>query len=93
MLADDLLGGIAEDSLGPVFQLVRTPSRVFEAMMSSDDSTMAASLSFNSAVFIWEETSRPILEAPTISPSSLRIGETVSETSMMVPSFRLRLVW
>ena len=61
--------------------------------MSSDDSTMAASRSFSSWAFLWSVMSRPTLEAPMISPSALRMGETVSETSMMVPSFRRRLVW
>ena len=61
--------------------------------MSSDDSTMAASRSFSSWAFLWSVTSRPTLEAPMTSPSALRMGETVSETSMMVPSFRRRLVW
>ena len=37
--------------------------------------------------------SRPIFEAPMIRPSASRMGETVSETSMMVPSFRRRFVW
>ena len=37
--------------------------------------------------------SRPVFDAPTISPSASRIGETVSDTSMIVPSLRRRFVW
>jgi hypothetical protein len=37
-------------------------------------------------------TSRAIFEAPMMRPASLRIGETLSETSMMVPSLRRRFV-
>jgi hypothetical protein len=37
--------------------------------------------------------SRPIFEAPMMRPEASRMGETVSETSMTVPSFRLRFVW
>ena len=37
--------------------------------------------------------SRPIFEAPMIRPEASRIGETVSETSMIVPSLRRRFVW
>ena len=36
--------------------------------------------------------SRAIFDAPTISPRSSRIGETVSEIDSRVPSFRCRMV-
>ena len=36
--------------------------------------------------------SRAIFEAPTTSPRSLRIGETVSEIDSRVPSLRCRIV-
>ena len=49
-------------------------------------SSRSASMSF-----CWV-MSRPIFEAPMIRPSASRMGETVSETSMIVPSFRRRLV-
>ena len=76
----------------PLFQLVRIPSSVFDAMMSSEDSTMAASRSLIACALSWSVTSRPTLEAPMISPSEFRIGEMVSATSMIVPSLRRRLV-
>jgi hypothetical protein len=37
-------------------------------------------------------TSRAIFEAPTMTPSSLRIGDTVREIAMRVPSLRRRVV-
>jgi hypothetical protein len=37
-------------------------------------------------------TSRAIFDAPTTRPVSLRIGDTVSETESVVPSFRWRTV-
>jgi hypothetical protein len=37
-------------------------------------------------------TSRTIFDAPTISPVASRMGETVTDTSMGWPSFRIRLV-
>ncbi len=36
--------------------------------------------------------SRAIFEAPTISPASPRIGETVSEIDSRLPSLRCRIV-
>ena len=60
--------------------------------MSSDEPTIAASRSLSSWLLFWSVTSRPTLDAPTIFPAALRIGETVSDTSMIVPSFLRRLV-
>ena len=93
MLADDLLGRVAEDPLGPP-----VPARDDAVEVLRDDDVVGRlddgrePLLQSSWPARFSVTSRPTLEAPTISPSALRMGETVSETSMMVPSFRRRLV-
>ena len=59
--------------------------------MSSEDSTIAALLT---QLLIRRRSvmSRPTFEAPIISPSAFLMGDTVSDTSMIVPSFLRRFV-
>ena len=63
-LADDLVGGVAEDSLGPPVPARDDAVEVFETMMSSDDSTMAASRSFSSSARRFSVTSRKTRTTP-----------------------------
>jgi hypothetical protein len=46
----------------------------------------------SAAIALCSVTSRATDEAPTITPSELRIGETVNETSITRPSLRMHWV-
>ena len=54
----------------PRFQLVMMPSRVFVTMISSDDSTTAASRSFRSSARLCSVTSRKTRTTPVRFPPS-----------------------
>ncbi len=53
---------------------------------------MAASRSVASSRLLQSVMSRAIVEAPITAPAALRIGDTVIDTSISLPSFRLRTV-
>ena len=61
-------------------------------VVSSSASTCACSRIASSERF-WRVMSRAIFEAPTMRPLPSLMGDTVSETSISVPSLRRRVVW
>ena len=61
-------------------------------MASSDESTMAAKRANASSARLRSEMSRATTDTPTSSPSRVLTGDTATETSITVPSLRLRLV-
>src|ERR1035437_3811929 len=68
------------------------PSRVLAMMASSEASTIAARRWATSNARLCSVTSRWTPDAPTITPSSSRIGATVTETGTTIASFRTRIV-
>ncbi len=84
--------GMRKSSAAAALQAVMRKPMSVAMIASAEQATSAASCERSASAARWAVTSRAMVDAPTMLPSTSRIADTVSETGTREPSRRSRSV-